>query len=48
MEDLGTLSQKLKEHISQTTDEETLKSWGKTAARAKNIEEFCEKKGLEE
>ena len=47
LEDLGTLSQKLRECISQTTDEETLKSWSKTAARAKSIEEFCEKTGLE-
>ena len=47
LEDLGTLSQKLRERISQTTDEETLKAWGKAASSSESIEEFCEKTGLE-
>ncbi len=47
LEDLGVLSEKLKDRITQTTDEKTLKAWGKAASRAESIEEFCEKTGLE-
>ena len=47
LEELGVLSEKLKDRITQTTDEETLKVWGKAASRAESIEEFCEKTGLE-
>ncbi len=47
LEDLGSVPQKLTDAIQGTTDEATLRLWGKIAGKAESLEEFCEKTGIE-
>ena len=46
LKDLGTVPQWVTTVIRNTTDVNTLKTWGKLASKAESIEEFCEKAGL--
>ena len=47
LSELGVLPQKLTEQIQSTKDTDILENWGKIAAKATSIEDFCEKAGLE-